>query len=425
MVQISCFSIAIEECLRLLWMAIDQSLKSIASGKSRSSATVIINGTRSRRSKIFLDLKKIFRYTFSSFEPISGAEPIMNFHQLSWEEFVAWCKEQGEKSFRAQQVWNWVYQKGVADWDQMTDLSKDFRELLRRNFELASLQLETKEQSKTQETLKFLWKLSDGRLVESVLILAPGRRTICVSSQVGCPARCAFCASGKEGLIRNLTAAEIFEQVYRIQVETQEKVSHIVFMGMGEPLENYEQVVQALRMLCDPKRLNFSERKITVSTVGVVEGIYRLAEEQIKVNLVLSLHAPNQQIRKKIIPYARKYDLSQVLEAMRSYSMKTKRDITYEYTLLSGINDREEHAIELAELVHQDACTVNLIPYNPVDGLHLQRPEKEQIELFKAILEGKGIVTTWRYTKGKDIAAACGQLALKKSAPAALSIVST
>ncbi len=339
----------------------------------------------------------------------------MNIHQFSLNEFIDWCQGHGEKPFRAKQVWQWVYQKGVTDWDLMTNLSKEFRSILKENIQLKSLRLEGTEESKTQETTKFLWKLEDDKLVESVLILAPSRKTVCVSSQVGCPARCAFCASGKEGLIRNLTAVEIFEQVYQIQDEIQEKITHIVFMGMGEPLENYDQVVEALRMLCDENRLNFSERKITVSTVGVVEGIQKLAEEQFKVNLVLSLHAPNQHTRKKIIPYARKYELSTVLEAMRNYSSLTKRDITYEYTLLAGINDAEEHAVELAELVKDDACTVNLIPYNPVDGLNLQRPEKEQIELFRSILEAKGIVTTWRYTKGKDIAAACGQLALKKS----------
>ena len=291
----------------------------------------------------------------------------MNFHQLSLEEFISWCKDHGEKPFRAKQVWDWIYRKGSTDWTLMTNLTKDFQNVLNENFQLKSLRLEGKEESKTQETVKFLWKLEDGKLVESVLILAPGRKTVCVSSQVGCPARCAFCASGKEGLIRNLTAVEIFEQIYQIQLEIQEKVSHIVFMGMGEPLENYDEVVQSLRMICDENRLNFSERKITVSTVGVIEGIEKLAQEKIKVNLVLSLHAPNQHIRKKIIPYARKYELSAVLTAMRDYSALTKRDITYEYTLIAGINDAEEHAIELAQLVREDSCTVNLIPYNPIE----------------------------------------------------------
>jgi 23S rRNA (adenine2503-C2)-methyltransferase len=345
---------------------------------------------------------------------------MLNFHQLTFEQFVAWCQEHQEKSFRAKQIWDWVYQKLVMDWNEMTNISLALRTLLSQTFSLKTIELVDTEESKDQETIKFLWKLSDGKLLESVLILAPGRRTVCVSSQVGCPARCAFCASGKEGLIRNLSASEIFEQVYHIQRwlhEKQERVSHIVFMGMGEPLENYEAVVQAIRFLCDPMRLNFSERKITVSTVGVIEGIERLAQEEIRVNLVLSLHAPNQQVRKKIIPYARKYEIKDVIKAMLSYTHRTKRDITYEYTLLAGINDQPEHAIELASLLKSQPCTVNLIPYNPVDGLKLKRPEKEEIEEFKGILEQKGIVATWRYTKGKDIAAACGQLALKKSLP--------
>ncbi len=346
----------------------------------------------------------------------------MNFHQLSLEDFLLWCESQGEKRFRAQQVWDWVYKKGITDFSEMTNVGKEFRASLQKHYELASLKLVSKEESKTGETIKFLWKLPDDKLVESVLILAPGRRTVCVSSQVGCPARCAFCASGKEGWFRNLTSAEIFEQVYLIQILTGEKVSHIVFMGMGEPLENYEQVVGALHMLCDEKRLHFSERKITLSTVGVVEGIQKLAQEEIQVNLALSLHAPNQHIRKKIIPYARKYELSSVLEAVRNYALLTKRDITYEYTLLAGINDQKEHAQELAQLVQQDPCTVNLIPYNPVRGLDLQRPEKEQIEIFRKVLEDASVVTTWRYTKGKDIAAACGQLALKKTSEEKLSL---
>lgn len=350
---------------------------------------------------------------------------MLNFHQMSLDTFVHWCQERGEKAFRAKQVWDWVYQKLVADWHEMTNVSLSFRTLLAGNFSLSSIQLEDTETSKDGETIKFLWRLEDRKFVESVLIFAPGRRTVCVSSQVGCPARCAFCASGKEGLLRNLTNAEIFEQVYQIELWLKAKgdengVSNIVYMGMGEPLENYDAVTSSIRLFCDPLRLGFSERKITVSTVGVVEGIDRLSKEDIRVNLVLSLHAPNQHIRKKIIPYARRYDLSAVLEAMRNYSKVTKRDITYEYTLLAGINDQEEHALELAELVKGDSCTVNLIPYNPVAGLNLQRPEGKDIELFREVLEKKKIVTTWRYTKGKDIAAACGQLALKKVSPLAV-----
>jgi 23S rRNA (adenine2503-C2)-methyltransferase len=183
-------------------------------------------------------------------------------------------------------------------------------------------------------------------------------------------------------------------------------------MGMGEPMENYDAVVKSIQIIHLPEGLNISQRRVTVSTVGVVEGIHRLAKEELKVNLALSLHAPNQHVRKKIIPYARKYPLEEVLMAMDEYTRLTKRDITYEYTLLAGINDHYKHAVELAKLLAGKQCTVNLIPYNPVSGLNLDRPEKEVIEDFRGVLEEAGINTTWRYTKGVDIAAACGQLAM-------------
>jgi 23S rRNA (adenine2503-C2)-methyltransferase len=337
-------------------------------------------------------------------------------HRLSLEELAKLITEEGEKPFRAKQIFHWVYEKKVCEWASMSDLNQLLRSKLKEKFSLASIHQKGEESSKDGETIKFLWELADGKLVESVLIYSKERRTVCVSSQVGCPARCAFCASGKEGLLRNLSAEEIFEQVYhtdRFLHSKGERVSHVVFMGMGEPFENYDNVVQAIHLLNDPTRLNISQRRITVSTVGVVEGIQRFMEEDLSVNLVLSLHAPNQHIRKKIIPYARKYPLEDVLGAMVAYSRVTRRDITYEYTLIEGINDRPEHAEELALLLKGQQCTVNLIPYNPVPGLHLSRPDKESIEEFRRILDSYGMVTTWRYTKGKDIAAACGQLALK------------
>ena len=341
----------------------------------------------------------------------------MQLHSTTLDQFKQWLIGHGEKAFRAEQIFDWIYQKQESSFEKMTNLPLSLRDVLQKDITASSIDLVKTEDSKDGETIKFLWRLHDGKLVESVLISAPGRKTVCVSSQVGCPARCAFCASGKEGLMRNLSSAEIFEQVYKINQKLAhkgERVSHVVFMGMGEPFENYDAVVEAMDLLCDPYRLNISERRITVSTVGVIEGIKKLARENRKVNLVLSLHAPNQHIRKKIIPYARKYDIHDIIGAMLEYASATKRDITYEYTLLADINDKEEHATELALLLKGQPCTVNLIPYNPVEGLHLKRPEKEQIELFREILQRKGIETTWRYTKGKDIAAACGQLALKK-----------
>ncbi len=339
------------------------------------------------------------------------------FCSLTLEDLSAWLVEKGEKPFIAKQLFEWVYQKLCLDFSLMSNIKKSLREMLAKEFSLPALKEKRVQTSSDNETLKFLWELPDGKLVESVLIMSGDRRTVCVSSQVGCPARCAFCASGKEGLFRNLEKGEIVEQVLLIQKHLQpkgERVSHIVFMGMGEPLENYETVVASIDALTNPACFGISARRITVSTVGIPEKIIRLAEEELKVSLVLSLHAPNQHIRKKIIPYARKYELTELLSAMDYYFAKTKRDVTFEYTLLKGINDQPEHADELAELLKDKQCTVNLIPYNPVDGLNLDRPPKENIEDFKERLEKKNICTTWRYTKGKDIAAACGQLALQR-----------
>ncbi|MCB1082014.1 MAG: 23S rRNA (adenine(2503)-C(2))-methyltransferase RlmN [Chlamydiia bacterium] len=333
------------------------------------------------------------------------------------KEVKSFFEAEGEKGFRAKQLFDWVYQKGVTDYDKMHNLPSPLRAALKEKMGLGLLKQEKIEQAKDQETIKFLWKLSDNRFVESVLIMSGERRTVCVSSQVGCPARCAFCASGKEGLLRNLTSAEIVEQVVFINaflLERGEKVSHLVFMGMGEPLENYEGVVRAIKILIDPELFHFSTRRITVSTVGMPPNMKRLMEEDLRVNLALSLHAPNQHIRKKIVPYARKYPLEEVLQAARSYAKFTKRDMTYEYVMLAGINDQKESAEELAELLKGEQCTVNLIPFNPIPGTHLQRPEVGTIEAFRNILTKRGVRSTWRYTKGKDIAAACGQLALKK-----------
>lgn len=337
---------------------------------------------------------------------------------FSLDDLKLWLEQNGEKGFRAAQIFEWLYAKDAPSFEAMTNLSKELRNRLSSLLQFPVLKLLKTEESEDRETMKFLWELPDQKRVESVLILSGDRRTVCISCQVGCPARCAFCASGKEGLLRNLTPGEIVEQVLHINRFLKQKgqrVSHLVFMGMGEPMENYDAVIKAIQIFNHPEAFQISQRRITVSTVGVVEGIDRLAKEPLMVNLVLSLHAPNQHIRKKIIPYARRYALEEVLMAMDRYAEATGRDITYEYTLLAGINDQLEHAEELAQLLKGKQCTVNLIPYNPVQGLRLHRPEKEEIETFRETLEAAGINTTWRYTKGKDIAAACGQLALQKA----------
>lgn len=347
----------------------------------------------------------------------SPAMKKIDFYSFSLTFLQEWISERGEPSFRAKQIFDWVYQKNILSFEEMTNLSHPLRAALSKAFSFDGIRLQKVQDSEDGETQKFLWLLSDGSLVESVLILSGDRRTVCVSSQVGCRARCAFCASGKEGWVRNLSSSEIFQQVLqidRILKEKGEKVSHVVFMGMGEPLENYDAVISCIEKFNHPEMLGLSSRRITISTVGVVEGMKRLAASGLKVNLVLSLHAPNQHIRKKIIPYARKYPLGDILDAIDAYARKTKRDTTFEYILISKINDAPEHAEELARLLKGKQCTVNLIPYNPVPGLRLNRPERERIEAFRKILLSRRIPTTWRYTKGKDIAAACGQLALQK-----------
>ena len=333
------------------------------------------------------------------------------------QEITECFQQLGEAKFRAKQLVEWLYQKGEVSFEKMTNFSAELRQKLEKSFQLCPLTLVKVHDSDDGETTKFLWKLSDGNFVESVLIRSAERRTVCVSSQVGCPARCAFCASGQKGLFRNLEVSEIFSQVFLINLwlkNKEERVSHIVYMGMGEPFRNYENVVKSIELLINPDFLGISQRRITVSTVGVIEGIERFSEENFKVNLVLSLHAPNQKIRQKIIPYARHYDLGDILVAMDLYAKKTKRDVTFEYTLLAGINDSKEHAKELVELLKGKQCTVNLIPYNPVAGLRLERPTTESIRDFRDILTKAAIVNTCRYTKGDDIAAACGQLALRQ-----------
>ncbi len=335
----------------------------------------------------------------------------------SLQEITLWCESQGHQKFRGKQIHEWIWKKAQIDVAKMTNLSADLRSQLLEEFTCSPLTLVKIHDSEDGETQKFLWKLEDGAYVESVLIIAPDRKTVCVSSQVGCPARCAFCASGKKGLIRNLTSAEIVAQVLLIQghLQTQgEVVTNVVYMGMGEPLKNYENVTASIRMMTSPDLFGMSPRRITVSTVGVIEGITRFARENLKVNLVLSLHAPNQTVRQKIIPYARQYPLDEILLSMDDFQTRTGRDVTYEYTLLEGINDEPEHAQELARLLKGKQCTVNLIPYNPIPGIRLKRPSTERIVAFRQILDSARIINTCRYTKGVDIAAACGQLALQE-----------
>lgn len=343
---------------------------------------------------------------------------MIDFYALSLEELTKWISSKGFEAFRAKQLFEWVYKKCVIDPDAMTNLSAPLKTALKEEMALQPLTFVRSTPSDDGETLKFLWRLADGKLVESVLIASGTRRTLCVSSQVGCPARCAFCASGQKGFFRNLSVGEIVAQLVfcnQVLKEKGERICHVVYMGMGEPLKNYEAVVQSVKQISKEETLGISQRRITVSTVGVLEGMKRLSGEELKVSLVLSLHAPSQHIRKKIIPYARQYDIVDIVDAAEEYARKTKRDTTYEYILIAGVNDQEAHAEELADLLKERRGTVNLIPYNPVPNVNLKRPKKEAIKAFRDVLYRRRIINTCRYTKGEDIAAACGQLALMES----------
>ncbi len=338
---------------------------------------------------------------------------------VSQKEWAEWLREQGEPSFRLQQLIEWLYIK-KRPIEKMGTLSKKLREQLQASFQEQSLSLVSRIESNDKETTKFLWKLSDGYQIESVLIRAPQRRTLCLSSQVGCPGRCAFCASGKKGFIRNLETAEIVEQFIQVSMllkEEESSVSHLVFMGMGEPFENEEAVKRAISLFQGAALI--SQRRITISTVGIISKIRRYADEEGAVaQLALSLHAPNQQIRQQLIPYSRQNPFEALLEAMLYFAHRTGRNISYEYILIEGINDRPEDAVELSRAIKDHPCSVNLIPYNPVAGLLWRRPSREAIERFQSILQKAAIVVTRRYTKGIDIAASCGQLALQPISPA-------
>lgn len=337
----------------------------------------------------------------------------MNILSLSEDELIEILSKRGFKAFRVKQIFEWIYQKKVSSFDEMTNLPLDIRSFLNKNFKLYSLKLKDKQISIDEETKKYLFELEDGYLIESVLILSEKRRTICVSTQVGCSIRCTFCASGKKGFFRDLKAFEIIEQIIHITKDTNQSPTHIVFMGMGEPLLNLDELVRSIEIISHEKYLKISQRRITISTVGVLENIKKLKEKNLKCNLALSLHAPTDEIRNKIMPYTKKYKLKDILKELQSYQDKTKRDISFEYILIENINDGIEHAKELFYLLKNFQCSINLIPYNPIDGLNYKRPQNDRIKKFKSYLIAQKLNVFQRYSKGNDISASCGQLALR------------
>ena len=330
-------------------------------------------------------------------------------HGLSRQELEESCKEMAIPAYRAGQIWIWLYGQRVAAWTDMKNLPASLREGLAGRFEIVPVTL-LKIEGAPESTRKILVGLWDGECVEEVLIPARDRKTVCVSSQIGCRFACAFCASGKEGCVRSLEAGEIVGQVLLAWREYGDRPSNIVFMGMGEPFDNYDAVLKAVRILNDPDGIAIGARHITISTSGVVPGIERLAGEGLQVELSVSLHAPESELRSKLMPVNRRYPLPDLLAACQRFAAATKRLITFEYTLIRGVNDSRQQARALAKLLKPIPSRVNLIPLSPVEGFDGQAPAPETVVMFIDILARSGINATLRVSKGTGIDAACGQL---------------
>jgi 23S rRNA (adenine2503-C2)-methyltransferase len=346
---------------------------------------------------------------------------------LSKDELGARLLAAGQPAFRAGQILDWVYQKRVNSFAAMTNLPAGLRDTLSARFSLASIEQIRRLGSK-DTTQKFLFRLADGQLIETVLIPASpalygeasDRRTLCVSSQVGCAYGCKFCASGLDGWTRNLSAGEIVEQILRVEAASGEKVNNLVFMGMGEPLANYEQLMRAVAIINAPWGIGLGARHITISTSGLAPQIRRLADQRLQVRLAISLHGATDAVRAEIMPVNRKYPLAELMDACRYYRASKKQKLTFEYILIGGINDTDEQARALAPLALELDAKVNLIPYNSVEGLTWIRPPVERQEAFVRLLRAQGVSATLRREKGHDIDAACGQLRRQTmAAPAA------
>ena len=329
---------------------------------------------------------------------------------LDLREMQQLAERMEEKLFRGKQLFQWVHGHQVSSWDEMSNLSVKFREKLAGEFVLNPLHIEKKQLSKKKDTAKYLFKLPDGNYIESVWMKYHHGNSVCISSQVGCRMGCTFCASTLSGLARNLSAGEMLSQIYEIQRETGERVSNVIVMGMGEPLDNYDNLIRFVKLLSDQDGIRISQRNITVSTCGLVDGIRKLMKEKLQITLAISLHAPNDDIRQQTMPVARRYSMDELLLACRDYFQETKRRITFEYSMIRGVNDSAEQAVELAGRLRGLNCHINLIPLNEVKERSCSRSRQTDIERFKKILEKQGMNVTIRREMGSDIDAACGQL---------------
>ncbi|MGD9367325.1 MAG: 23S rRNA (adenine(2503)-C(2))-methyltransferase RlmN [Desulfobacteraceae bacterium] len=330
---------------------------------------------------------------------------------LSREDLLQWLTQHHVRPFRADQILKWLYLRLAHSFDQMTDLSQDFRMLLDRSFIIARMPI-AQTLTARDGTRKYLFQLEDGNTVESVLIPEKGHYTLCVSSQVGCAQGCRFCLTGEGGLVRNLTSAEIVGQIWEIRKKMPQpgQLTNLVFMGMGEPLANYRQLVRALEVLTNSQwGMKFAHRRITVSTAGIVPRIIDLGRDT-QVNLAISLNAPDDASRTRLMPINRKYPIAELLDVCRLHSPPRGRKITFEYILFKDVNDSLGHAKKLAKLLAGVKAKINLIPFNPFPGSEFKRPSQDRIDAFQAVLVNKHYTAIVRYSKGLDIMAACGQL---------------
>ena len=337
---------------------------------------------------------------------------VLDLRSMNMEELKNWVVGMGQPAFRAKQIYQWLHVKLAKETDEMTNLPKNLRQLM-DSHGMYGVDVVTRLISSDDGTNKFLFRLYDGNVIESVLMKYKHGNSVCISSQVGCRMGCRFCASTIGGLVRNLEASEMLSQIYAIQRITGERVLNVVVMGSGEPLDNFDNLIRFINMLTDDNGLNISQRNVTVSSCGLVPEIRRLADLELSITFALSLHAPNDQARRELMPIANRYSIAEVLDACDYYFEKTGRRITFEYSLVKGQNDGEDNAKELAHLIRGRNCHVNLIPVNPIKERSYERAENGAIERFKNILERNQITATVRRSMGRDIDAACGQLRRK------------
>ena len=335
-----------------------------------------------------------------------------NIKDYDLEELKKELIEMGEKPFRAEQIFKWLYEEKVESFDEMTNLSISLREKLKENYTLCNFGILKKQESK-DGTIKYLLDILDGNAIETVLMRYHHGNSICVSSQIGCKMGCKFCASTGINFIRNLTTGEIIEQMLKVEQDTGERISNVVFMGIGEPLDNYDNVVKAIRLMNHPKGLNIGARHISISTCGLVPKIYQLAKENIQCTLSVSLHATNNQKRSSMMPVNQTYPIEELLQACKDYIATTNRRISFEYALAKSNNDNLEDAKELVKLLKGMLCHVNLIPINKIENGQFDKSSNESIMRFRDFLNDHGIVATIRRELGSDIEAACGQLRRK------------